>query len=234
MPSHIGFESAIGIDNWTLTRSLLADNSPYFETGAKVTYVSADGHWTVSGLLLTGWQRIERPDGNTRPSFGHQVTYRPNDKITLNSSSFVGNDKSNESRRMRYFHNFYGQFRLSDKWSLVYGLDVGAEQQDKGSSDYSAWSSHALIARYQPTARMSIAVRSEYYDDENGVIVASDAPGGFEMYGRSITVDYAISPRVTWRTELKELDGSTDLFSTDDGTVRSDATLFVTAFAVRF
>jgi hypothetical protein len=28
--SHIGFESAISTDNWTMTRSLLAENSPYF------------------------------------------------------------------------------------------------------------------------------------------------------------------------------------------------------------
>jgi len=27
-PSHIGLESAIGIDNWTLTRTMIAENSP--------------------------------------------------------------------------------------------------------------------------------------------------------------------------------------------------------------
>jgi hypothetical protein len=31
--SHIGFESAISKDNWTLTRSLMAENSPYYEAG---------------------------------------------------------------------------------------------------------------------------------------------------------------------------------------------------------
>ena len=36
--SHIGFESAISKDNWTLTRSLLAENSPYYLTGTKLTY----------------------------------------------------------------------------------------------------------------------------------------------------------------------------------------------------
>lgn len=35
LPSHIGFESAISFDNWTMTRSLLAENSPYFLSGAK-------------------------------------------------------------------------------------------------------------------------------------------------------------------------------------------------------
>ena len=29
MPSHIGFESAIGSDCWNLSRSILAENSPY-------------------------------------------------------------------------------------------------------------------------------------------------------------------------------------------------------------
>lgn len=38
LPSHIGFESAVSKDCPTLTRSLLAENSPYFETGAKLTY----------------------------------------------------------------------------------------------------------------------------------------------------------------------------------------------------
>ncbi|OQW43057.1 MAG: hypothetical protein A4S08_10190 [Proteobacteria bacterium SG_bin4] len=36
-PSHIGFESAVGKDNWTLTRSLVAENTPYFESGAKIS-----------------------------------------------------------------------------------------------------------------------------------------------------------------------------------------------------
>lgn len=40
MPSHIGFESAIGKDNMTLTRSILAENSPYYESGVKIGYTS--------------------------------------------------------------------------------------------------------------------------------------------------------------------------------------------------
>jgi murein tripeptide amidase MpaA len=38
MPSHIGFESAVSADCWTLTRSLLAENSPYYESGIKLYF----------------------------------------------------------------------------------------------------------------------------------------------------------------------------------------------------
>jgi len=134
--SHIGFESAIGKDCWNLTRSILADKSAYFETGAKISYTTDNGKWFISGLLLNGWQRIQRVVGNNTPAFGHQLTYKPNAKITLNSSSFIGNDKPDSVRQMRFFHNFYGIFQLTDKLALTNGFNIGAEQKTKGSSKY--------------------------------------------------------------------------------------------------
>lgn len=55
--SHIGFESAISKDNRTLTRSIMADNSPYYESGARLTY-EVDPKLTLTGLVLNGWQNI--------------------------------------------------------------------------------------------------------------------------------------------------------------------------------
>ncbi len=56
--SHIGFETAVSKDCWNVTRSILAENSPYYEAGAKFTYTADNGKWMVSGLALNGWQRI--------------------------------------------------------------------------------------------------------------------------------------------------------------------------------
>lgn len=42
LTSHIGFESAITSENWTLTRSILAENSPYYFSGAKLSYTPND------------------------------------------------------------------------------------------------------------------------------------------------------------------------------------------------
>ena len=103
--SHIGFESAHSPSCWTLTRSLAAENSPYYEAGAKLTYTTANNKWDFSVLALNGWQRIKRVDGNSLMSFGTQVTYKPGGKVTLNYSTFIGTDKADSVRQMRYFHN---------------------------------------------------------------------------------------------------------------------------------
>lgn len=178
MPSHIGFESAVGLDNWTLTRSMLAHNSPYFENGLRLSYASDDGKWYASGLILNGWQRIQRPEGNTKPAIGHQLTYKPNANITLNSSSFIGNDKSDNDRRMRYFHNLYGQYQLNDRWGLITGFDIGAEQTERNSKIYNVWLTPIVIAKYTYSDKLSLSARAEYYQDKHGVIVSTDCELG--------------------------------------------------------
>lgn len=216
MPSHIGFESAIGKDNWTLTRSIPAENSPYFETGARISYTTPNGKWYISGLILNGWQRIQRVDGNTTPAIGHQLTFKPNERITLNSSSFIGNDKPDDSRQMRYFHNLYGIFQFNDKIGLMAGLDFGAEQEAKGSDDYNTWYTPVAILRYTPTDKLSLAARGEYYHDKDGVIIATDTPNGFETWGLSVNVDYNILPNLVWRTEVRNLNSRDDIFAERD------------------
>lgn len=234
MPSHIGFESAIGKDNWTLTRSIMADNSPYFETGAKIGYNSPNGKWYLAALYLNGWQRIQRIDGNTTPAFGHQITFKPTDKITLNSSSFIGNDKPDSLRLMRYFHNFYAQFQLSPKFGLIAGFDTGWEQKEKGSGDYNNWFTSALILRYDFNDRVRIAARGEYYHDKNGVIIATGTPEGFKTWAYSLNLDYAILPNLMWRTEFRNLSSKDDIFVKRNGAPIGSSPFAITALAISF
>ncbi|WP_028122551.1 porin [Epilithonimonas tenax] len=234
MPSHIGLESAISKDCWTLTRSLMAENSPYFETGAKISYTSTSGQWLLSGLVLNGWQRIQRVDGNSTIAFGHQLTYKPSDKITLNSSSFIGNDKPDSIRQMRYFHNLYGVFQVGKKWALTTGFDIGAEQKMKGSEQYNVWFSPVIIAKYAATDRLSFTARGEYYSDEKGIIIATGTENGFKTFGYSVNTDYWILPNLVWRTEVKNLHSKDGIFLNRDNQLNKNNLMAVTSLAVSF
>lgn len=187
--SHIGFESAVGKDCWNLTRSILADNSPYYESGIKLTYTSDNGKFLASGLVLNGWQRIQKVGGNSLPSFGWQIQGKPNDKILINSSSFIGTDKPDSARQMRYFHNLYAIFNATDKLGITLGFDIGAEQKAKVSRQYNLWYSPVFIIRYAPIEKLAIAAHFEYYSDRSGVIIATGTPNGFQTFGYSLNLD---------------------------------------------
>ncbi len=230
-PSHIGFESAVVKDNWTLTRSIAAENSPYFETGAKISYTSDNGKWLMSGLILNGWQRIQQVDGNSIPSFGHQLTYTPNEKLTINSSSFVGNDKPDSIRQMRYFHNLYGIYTINKNWAVRAGFDIGAEQKYKGSGSYNIWYTPVLIA---PTEKLSVAARTEYYHDRSGVKITAGTDYGFQMLGYSLNFDYRILPNLLWRTEIKNLSTREGLFINRRNELEKNSCSVVTSLSAGF
>lgn len=231
--SHIGFESAIGKDCWNLTRSILADNTPYYESGAKISYTTDNGKWFLSGLLLNGWQRIQRVEGNSLPSFGTQITYKPSSAVTLNSSSFIGTDKPDSARQMRYFHNFYGIFQVSEKVGLTVGFDYGVEEKSPETSSTNSWLSPVIIARFVLNDKIALALRGEYYDDESGVIIATGTPNGFKTTGVSANLDYQVLPNALWRIEVRSFNSKDEVFEDGDGV--SSANMFAsTSLAISF
>ncbi|MCW3462567.1 porin [Chitinophaga nivalis] len=211
MPSHIGFESAIGKDCPTLTRSLMAENSPYYETGAKVTWTPNE-KWTFAAMYLNGWQRIKRVDGNQTPNFGTQITYKPNAKILLNWSTYIGNDMPDSVRQMRYFNNVYGTFGITDKFSLTAGLDYGLQQKTKGKGDLYNWYSPIVIARYAFTNKFAMAGRAEYFNDQDGVVIATGTANGFQTTGFSLNLDFTPVDNMMFRVEGRMFDGKDKTF----------------------
>jgi Putative beta-barrel porin-2, OmpL-like. bbp2 len=232
--SHIGFESAIGKDCWNLTRSILADNTPYYEAGAKISYTTDNGKWFLSGMILNGWQRMQRVEGNSLPSFGTQITFKPTASVTLNSSSFIGTDKPDSARQMRYFHNFYGIFQVASRLGITVGFDYGVEAESSESSSKNAWYSPVVIVRYTPTEKLALALRGEYYDDENGVIIATGTPNGFKTSGVSFNIDYTIQPNVLWRTEIRTFSSKDDVFTDSNEEPAKNNTFIGTSLAVSF
>lgn len=212
MPSHIGFESAISKDCPSLTRSIMAENSPYYETGLKLSSKSKDEKWTYAFLVLNGWQRIVQVPGNNVPSMGWQVVYQLNENISLNSNSFIGNNYPDSLRRMRYFHNFYITWKVNEKISLIADMDNGVEQKSKNSSKYNSWFSLCAILRYAFNEKNSVSLRTEYYEDVNHVIIGATNGLPFAVSGASLNFDHSINEYIHFRMEGKAYNAKNKLF----------------------
>lgn len=225
LPSHIGFESAVGKDNWTLTRSILAENTPYFEGGAKLSYTTDNGKLQVAALALNGWQRITRVDGNSLLSYGTQIFYKASDKVTLNYSTFIGTDKPDSNRLWRYFHNIYGIFKLSDKVGLTAGFDIGTEDKTINASGTNTWYSPVGILRFTPFDKWAIALRGEYYSDTNGVIIATGTPNGFRTSSFSLNVDYLPQANAALRLEGRMFKSKDEIFAKGMGSTNTNTAI---------
>lgn len=199
-PSHIGFESAIANENHTLTRSLLAENSPYYISGAQLRYETRTD-WKFALLLLNGWQRLHWPNNQRRPSWGTQVQ-RTTAPFTFNWSSFTGTIDPDTAQQLRSFHNFYSIFNIHRKWQLTLGFDLGWQQQ---AQRWSQWYSPVGIVRYQANSHWGFAGRTEYYHDPHAAQLRFTTPNGFTAWGFSANVDRNWSGAGLLRAEIRYL-----------------------------
>ncbi|RBQ04241.1 porin [Pedobacter miscanthi] len=231
--SHIGFESAISKDCWVLTRNISSENTPYYESGAKITYGTKDGKFTATALYLNGWQRITRQNGNDKPAGGLQLTWKPTDKITVNYSNYLGAEGADSVRVNRFYHNVYGIFQLTDKFGLTLGFDYGTQQKQKGSSDKSEIISPVAIAQYKFAPKWAVAGRFEYYEDKNGIFIATGTPQGFKTKGYSLNLDYSPITNAVIRLEGKAYDSKDKIFAREGAAVNANASV-TASIAVSF
>lgn len=213
MPSHIGFESAISADCWTLTRSLLAENSPYYEAGVKLGYTSKNEKLNISALYLNGWQKISKPNDIQNPSFGTQLNYKLSNELLFNYSTFFGTDKPDSIKSFRQFHNFYLLYETSNKFGIIAGFDIGKDKFN--TTTYGTWYSPVLIIKKQITEKTRIALRGEYYYDPKQIIISTNTTNGFQTFGISSNIDYDLNDKIKLRIEGKRFQSKDKIFANE-------------------
>lgn len=228
--SHIGIESAISKDSWTYSRSIVADYSPYYQTGAKLTWTPSS-EWLMSVFVLNGWQIIR--ETNSEKSFGTQVQWKPAPNLLFNWSTYIGNDQLDSAvRQIRYFNDFYASIGLSDKLSLALLFDAGV--QERPNTTLHIWFGSLAVARYAINDRLALAVRGEYYSDPHGIIIPTGTANNFQTLGISANLDVALTTNLLWRIEARWFSSRDAIYPTENAAPRRTDGFIVTSIACSF
>jgi hypothetical protein len=210
--SHIGMESWISRDDWNLTRSLIAENSPYYQSGVRAQYTASES-LSAQVLLLRGWQNIS----NDQPlALGTQVAWKATSSTSLYHNLFVGNEHGE-----RIFNDFIIKHRLTQSFGIDAAYDLGIQQ--RRDEDTALWQGWSILPHYAINPRVAVAGRVEYYSDPHQVIVKSLSGQRFNATGLSANIDYKITPTLTWRNEYRVLLSTQEVFPRHEGFSQSDS-----------
>jgi len=210
-PAHTGFESAISSQNPTLSRSLVAEGSPYFLTGGRLSWMGTE-KWILALYIVNGWQLIEGIEGNSSPSFGSQIVFYPNQNIALNWNTFIGPSGPDENRQMRYFSNLFANLTLSDQWNMIIGFDSGFQKPGLGETENKKWFGGAWITQYIINEKWQTAARAEFYNDPGGVNAINPIGDGLKASGFSLNLDRNLGSGFLIRVEGRYLVGPANQF----------------------
>ncbi len=230
MPSHIGFESVIGKDNRTATRSITADNSPYYETGLRVSYKPTP-EWYLALLMLTGWQRITVPANQLGTHWGMQINYTPNEKLSFNHSSFIG--KVFYGRNVtRIYSNTSATFGFGERTGLTIGWDVGLQENAFDANRTDTWSGLQALLHYQIVpGKWNAAIRYERFVDKKNLLfqLPADIYHQFYVHHASFNLDWQPLKQMQLRAEANYLQSPYSLFFKETRLTKSQLTLFLIA-----
>jgi hypothetical protein len=214
--SHLGGESWISRDNFTPSRSLVADYSPYYEAGIRSIYtfspkLRAELH------LTRGWQNISAASD---PALGTLLTYQVTDATSITHNLFLGNQHGT-----RIFNDFVIRHSLSSKVNVLGCYDLGVQNRQTEST--ALWNGFSLIAQYKLSDDLSIAGRVERFTDPHQVVAYGPSGQSLTAVGLSMNVDYAITPQLIWRTEYRALHATRDVFPRHDAYSASDTVAMI-------
>jgi hypothetical protein len=213
--SPFGSENWISRDNWTYTRSLIADNSPYYEAGVKATWTITP-RWSAQLHVINGWQNIS--ETNSSKAVGARLDFAPHDGLSFAYDVFVGNEQPDSlPSRLRTFNEIIFGASITSRLQLRGTLDVGTQRHADGNG-IGSWNGYALLARYQLSPRIALAGRVEGYSDPDQFIVITGEPYGLRASGASLGADIAPMPKLLWRSEVKWLGAHDPLFPSQSAT----------------
>lgn len=228
--SHIGHESFISKHNINYTRSLNADNVPYYQTGVRFDY-EINERESFQLHILNGWQRIN--ENNSGKALGTQYKRVLNDSSTFTYNTFFGDELETSAKsRFRTYHNFMFESKFAELLAQ-YSLDMGTQaQEDEKGID--TWYATSLMIGHKLDSKSQVGYRLEYYLDKDQANVVTNTPNGFQVLSISINFDREIAKETFWRTELRSFSSKDKIFQSLDDQLKGLNSLLVTSISISF
>lgn len=209
--SGIGLESAKGAENPTLTRSIFAENTPYFLSGIRARWNDPTDVFMVEVAVVNGWETVIRHAPESSPGVMGRFRLGSN-KVQLHYNFLYTNDFGGiPTPRAQMLNGFYFKHTLN-KWQWYIGSDFLSIEGDAVYLPY-------LILRREINEKWAIAARGEYVRDlssyENTIMAKDPLPTfgigrQLDIWGTSLNVDYSPRDKFLLRVEARWLEGNYD------------------------
>ncbi len=164
--TYFGAEVIEAKDNPNYSRSLLFNWAiPFTHTGLMVGYNITD---TLSANLhvVNGWDNTA--DNNSGKSVGLSVGYAPMEQLSMYFNAMYGPEQFENSSNDRFVFDWVATIKPMKNLSLILNADYATEDMGPHAED-AQWYGFAAIAKYEFNDKFSLAVRGEYFKDEDGV-----------------------------------------------------------------
>jgi len=241
MPSHIGIESTLSIDNWNYTRNTNTEYLPYYQSGAHLNVEFSD-KLNAQFAILNGFQNIK--ETNDAKSFGLLLNYHPNSRFEICYNNYFGNEAPSDSvfingknmlvrNKYRFFNDVYAKFKVTKKWNIALVGEYNIQERFYDTK-MTNWYTFDFLTQYKFNDKFAIAGRFELFNDADQTVVVTNTVNGFQIMGGSVDLAYSPIPNVAFRIEARNFVSKDAVYPKERQTVSRTDNFIVSSMAIKF
>lgn len=219
LPSFLGYESAISAENVVYSRSFIAEITPYYEAGVRLSYKPSE-RWQLIASFLNGWQRIV--DNNEAKAFSAQVQFFASDALQLSYATFLGDEVIDAPLRL-WVHNPWISWQSNKVGVVLEGLYARARHFLQGWQ--TVWSLQCT-AHYNFSAMWQLNTRLEHVSDKSRIFYQPLLADAFEVSSLTMGLLFLAAEPVKIRLESRFFLASDALYEHADNSFRDRSVLF--------
>lgn len=197
-------------DNWNYSRGILFSWAiPYYHFGVHASYAVND-KVNLMTYVVNGWNNVK--DNNTAKSVGVMGSFKPTDKLTINTNLLYGkeNPLTDESRTLL---DGVIIFNVNDDISLManydFGRDYAANLLPGVRGPEADWQGVAGYVKVKLHDKISVSNRYEWFDDRQGFMTGTAQ----ELQSYTATAMFPWEGATFW-TEYRRDWSNADTFNT--------------------
>lgn len=208
--THIGYESILPKDNFTISLATTTFYEPYYLGGAKLTWMAGD-KWSVQANIFNEFNGFI--DLNNSPAGGLSFYWEPKSNWVISFNQITSDERSNhfQDHKFRYYQNLLTYRKLTKtEWVIEtnYGYQENSKLQDSTRSAFML--SMLAAGKYKINRRYAISGRYEFYYDPDeiltGVVYNEDHQMiGLVISGFTLTGEFKPTDKSYLRAEIREL-----------------------------
>jgi hypothetical protein len=242
MPSLVGRESFISTENWSYTRSFIADATPFYVGGARIT-ARVSPTFLLGATVFNGWQTYRA--GTQSPHGQLFTTWRPSDAFSIDATVLVGPTQL-DSHVIRTFADVVLTWNPHPRVGVAlegwaarengYEALIDATTRKKDPWAYGG----VLSARWKFGDTVWVAGRAEALRDDGGFITGTGdrsrvlPPAGQDLLGGTFTFGWQPHPNLVGKVEALQRYASEEFFAGEQGSIKKRATTFSVSAALSF
>ena len=163
--SLIGYDSLYAKDNLSYSRPWGADHTPYLMLGVNVSYPLTP---TVTGTVavVNGYWHLAH--ANNVPSFAGQIAAKAHDRVTFKQTVLYGPHQADTSLEFWRFLSDSILEHKSDRLTVAFEYQLGAERVDTVEKPLALWMSAQLPVHWVVRQPWSVTFRPEAAWDRDG------------------------------------------------------------------